>query len=81
MLEDNSRCSPQYTDSVPAPNTEKKGGTFWIHTYGCQMNVHDSEIYSGQLRRLGLVPAETPEQADLILLNTCTVRELSLIHI
>lgn len=75
MLEDNSRCSPQYTDSLPDFGTGKKRGTFWIHTYGCQMNVHDSEIYSGQLRRLGLVPAETPEQADVILLNTCSVRE------
>ena len=75
MLEDNSRRSPQCTDSLPVAGTGKNGGTFWIHTYGCQMNVHDSEIYSGQLRRLGLTPAQTPEQADVILLNTCSVRE------
>jgi tRNA-2-methylthio-N6-dimethylallyladenosine synthase len=74
MLENNSRCTPQCTDSLPVAGTGKNGGTFWIHTYGCQMNVHDSEIYSGQLRRLGLTPAETPEQADVILLNTCSVR-------
>ncbi len=49
--------------------------TYWIRTYGCQMNVHDSEIYSGQMRRLGLVPADSPEDADVVLLNTCSVRE------
>ena len=75
MLEDNSRCFPHCNDSLQAADSGKGGGTFWIHTYGCQMNVHDSEIYAGQLRRLGLTPAETPAQADVILLNTCSVRE------
>jgi tRNA-2-methylthio-N6-dimethylallyladenosine synthase len=50
-------------------------GRYWIHTYGCQMNVHDSEIYAGQLRHLGFVPADDPLDADVILLNTCSVRE------
>ena len=50
-------------------------GRYWIQTYGCQMNVHDSEIYSGQLRRLGFEPAESAADADVILLNTCSVRE------
>jgi len=50
-------------------------GRYWIKTYGCQMNVHDSEIYSGQLRRLGFIPALTPEEADVVLVNTCSVRE------
>ena len=50
-------------------------GRYWIRTYGCQMNVHDSEVYRGQLRKLGFVPAESPDDADLILLNTCSVRE------
>ena len=48
---------------------------YWIRTYGCQMNVHDSEIYSGQLRKLGYVPADSPDDADVILVNTCSVRE------
>jgi len=50
-------------------------GRYYIRTYGCQMNVHDSEIYAGQMRRLGMLPAETPEEADVILVNTCSVRE------
>jgi len=49
-------------------------GRYWIHTYGCQMNVHDSEIYAGQFRQLGFVPADGPLDADVILLNTCSVR-------
>ncbi len=54
---------------------ESGRGRYWIHTYGCQMNVHDSEIYAGQLRRLGFKPADSPLDADVILLNTCSVRE------
>ncbi len=53
----------------------KTPATYWIRTYGCQMNVHDSEIYAGQLRRLGFVPADSPDDADVVLLNTCSVRE------
>ena len=53
----------------------KTPATYWIRTYGCQMNVHDSEIYAGQMRRLGLVPVDSPADADVVLLNTCSVRE------
>jgi len=70
--------------SEPLSNCEAHGasepgtpvrGRYWIKTYGCQMNVHDSEIYSGQLRSLGFIPALTPEDADVVLVNTCSVRE------
>jgi len=60
--------------SAPAHDHDIRG-RYWIRTYGCQMNVHDSEIYAGQMRRLGLVPADAPEDADVILVNTCSVRE------
>jgi len=46
-----------------------------VETYGCQMNVHESEIITGLLEELGYERAEVPEEADLILLNTCCVRE------
>lgn len=46
-----------------------------IETFGCQMNSSDSERMAGQLVQLGYAPAEKREQADLILLNTCCVRE------
>ena len=49
---------------------------FWfIQTYGCQMNESDSERYAGQLEALGYHKTEDMELADVILLNTCCVRE------
>jgi tRNA-2-methylthio-N6-dimethylallyladenosine synthase len=49
--------------------------TFFIETHGCQMNEHDSEKIGGLLRHRGLIPVPAVEQADLYLLNTCSVRE------
>ena len=51
---------------------EKK---YFIETYGCQMNVHDSEKIAGILSRLGYSVAPDEFDADLVLLNTCSVRE------
>ncbi|GBC77657.1 tRNA-2-methylthio-N(6)-dimethylallyladenosine synthase [bacterium HR08] len=48
---------------------------FFIETFGCQMNVVDSEKAAALLRRLGYELTEDPQQAELILLNTCSVRE------
>ncbi|MCL6516246.1 tRNA (N6-isopentenyl adenosine(37)-C2)-methylthiotransferase MiaB [Alicyclobacillus sp.] len=48
---------------------------FVIKTYGCQMNEHDTEMMAGLLSAMGYEPAEADEQADLILFNTCAVRE------
>lgn len=48
---------------------------FYIETYGCQMNEYDSELLSGILLDAGYRCSTDPEQADLILLNTCSVRE------
>ncbi len=48
---------------------------FFIETFGCQMNEHDSEKISGLLARQGLVEAVSPDQANLFILNTCSVRE------
>ncbi len=49
--------------------------SFFIETWGCQMNHHDSEFLEGQLRLLSLEAADSAEVADLVLLNTCSVRE------
>ncbi len=56
---------------------EKKPGQkgVWIQTLGCQMNEHDSEIILGMLSQMGYVEVATPVEADLILYNTCSVRE------
>lgn len=56
--------------------SEKTGQKYYaILTYGCQMNEHDSERLAGQLRTIGYEAANDPEAADLILINTCCVRE------
>ncbi len=49
--------------------------TFWIETWGCQMNVLDSEHLAGMLQASGLKPVDSCTQADVVLLNTCAVRE------
>ncbi len=49
--------------------------TFYIETFGCQMNAHDSEKVTGTLLTEGYAQVETPEQADLILYNTCSIRD------
>src|SRR5690606_26106350 len=48
---------------------------FYIETHGCQMNVHDSEKIAGLLAHRGMTAVLDPEDADLFILNTCSVRE------
>ncbi|MEM7581994.1 MAG: tRNA (N6-isopentenyl adenosine(37)-C2)-methylthiotransferase MiaB [Acidobacteriota bacterium] len=48
---------------------------FFVETWGCQMNELDSQRLSSQLMQAGVLPTRDPEQADLILLNSCSVRE------
>jgi tRNA-2-methylthio-N6-dimethylallyladenosine synthase len=55
-----------------AESTQK---TFYIETFGCQMNVHDSEKVIGTLVRQGYRQVETVEAADLIFYNTCSIRD------
>lgn len=49
--------------------------TYEVRTYGCQMNVHDSERLSGLLETAGYAPADTGATPDLVVFNTCAVRE------
>jgi tRNA-2-methylthio-N6-dimethylallyladenosine synthase len=49
--------------------------TFEVRTFGCQMNKHDSERIAGMLRARGLTPAPRGEVADVVVFNTCCVRE------
>lgn len=55
--------------------TEAIRSTVYIETYGCQMNVSDSELMLGKLEASGYDQVETPEAADVILVNTCAIRE------
>jgi tRNA-2-methylthio-N6-dimethylallyladenosine synthase len=49
--------------------------TVYIETYGCQMNVSDSELMYGKLAANGYTPVDAPDDADVILVNTCAIRE------
>lgn len=51
------------------------GKKYLIYTFGCQMNEHDTETMSGLLEEMGYQKAEDRKEADLILLNTCAIRE------
>jgi tRNA-2-methylthio-N6-dimethylallyladenosine synthase len=48
---------------------------YHVTTFGCQMNAHDSERIKGMLEELGLGEAASPEEADVLVFNTCTIRE------
>jgi tRNA-2-methylthio-N6-dimethylallyladenosine synthase len=58
--------------SEPAPRAPKR---LFIETYGCQMNVYDSERMRDVLAPLGYTPVDKPDDADLVVLNTCHIRE------
>ena len=51
--------------------------TFFVRTYGCQMNELDSEIMIGQLQGRGLTRSEDENEADLLIFNTCSIRDLA----
>jgi tRNA-2-methylthio-N6-dimethylallyladenosine synthase len=55
--------------------TEQVSKTFYIETFGCQMNAHDSEKVIGTLRHEGYTQVEDEAEADLILYNTCSIRD------
>ncbi|MFN9310435.1 tRNA (N6-isopentenyl adenosine(37)-C2)-methylthiotransferase MiaB [Gemmatimonas sp.] len=65
------RSLPELPDVVTA--TPKP--TVYIETYGCQMNVADSELMYGKLVAHGYAPVDAPDGADVILVNTCAIRE------
>lgn len=54
---------------------EPRGLTFFVETFGCQMNVRDSETIKGWLCEIGYTESEDKESADFILFNTCCVRD------
>ena len=53
------------------------GRKVFVRTFGCQMNENDSEHIAGLLRRAGAVAADRPEDADIVIVNTCAVRQKS----
>src|ERR1700732_3172165 len=55
--------------------SHQDGGTFFLETFGCQMNDHDSEKVAGVLLSRGYRQGESPDAASLVLYNTCSIRE------
>jgi len=51
------------------------GATYYLETFGCQMNVLDSQLVEGQLRAQGMRPVRSYRDADVVLFNTCSVRQ------
>jgi tRNA-2-methylthio-N6-dimethylallyladenosine synthase len=66
------RANPEKAPETAAPPAR---GLAYVETYGCQLNVADSDLILGELGRAGYGRTEDPAAADLILLNTCAVRE------
>ena len=66
-------CANAKGDLVSTYSSE--GKPFYIETFGCQMNVHDSEKVAGVLMARGYRPVSTPDDADIIFYNTCSIRE------
>jgi len=62
----------QHAEFEPEPHLSQK---LFIRTYGCQMNVYDSARMADVLAPLGFRQAETPEGADMVIVNTCHIRE------
>ena len=60
--------------SAAALSADGRARTYEVRTFGCQMNVHDSERLSGSLESAGYVRAEAGSDADVVVINTCAVR-------
>ena len=62
----------------PMPtDTAQSSPTVYLETFGCQMNELDSELITGQLRSLGYRFSGEPDDASVVLYNTCSVRDLA----
>ena len=61
--------------SPAATDAHGRARTYEVRTFGCQMNVHDSERLSGSLESAGYVRADAGAEADVVVINTCAVRE------
>ena len=72
---DRSKVDIKYIDSSKDIKPIFKGKKYFLRTYGCQMNVHDSEQIRYYLEALGYTSVDTLEDADIVVLNTCAIRE------
>ncbi len=70
-----SMVTRQESPVAPDPRADRGSPTYQVRTYGCQMNVHDSERLAGLLEAAGYRRAEDGCDADVVVFNTCAVRE------
>src|SRR6202049_3739378 len=70
-----SVADPNAAGDVVSIASAPTRGTFFLETFGCQMNDHDSEKVAGLLLSRGYEQVESPDSASLILYNTCSIRE------
>ena len=76
ISEDMDQAAAQATpEEITSPSSTKNTKKLFIKTYGCQMNVYDSERMRDVLAPVGYAPIDTPDGADLVVLNTCHIRE------
>ena len=61
--------------AAPVPRAAATTGLVYVETYGCQMNVADSDLIGGILRDAGYAATTDASLADVVLINTCAVRE------
>jgi len=75
---DARRTAYDVSDAPPArsgPGTSPTAPSFFIETYGCQMNAADSQLMAGVLLKDGFAPAAGPDAADVVIVNTCAIRD------
>ena len=72
---DRSKVDIKYIDATANLQPIFKGKKYFLRTYGCQMNVHDSEQIRYYLEALGYLKTDVLEDADIVVLNTCAIRE------
>jgi tRNA-2-methylthio-N6-dimethylallyladenosine synthase len=68
-------CQPTPSPATFGALSQQVQKKVYIESYGCQMNVSDSEVVASILAQDGYTPVRTAEEADLVLLNTCSIRE------
>ncbi len=72
LLENDVIISSKSDDIKPMQEGQKK---YYIESYGCQMNVSDSEIVAAVLNQIGYIGTQDEKSADFIFLNTCSIRD------
>ena len=69
------RVGCRAAEARPPITGRRDAAAFFVRTFGCQMNEHDSERIAGLLEADGMEPTDDLDEADVVVLNTCCIRE------